>query len=90
MAISDIPSALAQYNANLDWQNNPASADLALQAIRYLFVNRAQRVGDVGSIFDYESLKSEKEALEKFLGATPRSNGRFRRVAATFNCGGIA
>jgi hypothetical protein len=92
MAIVDVPSALAQYNANLNWQGDPSSAALALQAIRFLLVNRFQRVGDQGAQFDYEKLESEKSALETFLGATTsRAFGRSRRVAAWLHStGGIS
>ena len=92
MAITDIPSALAQYTANLGWQSNQGSAELALEAVRYLLVNRMRRVGDQGAHFDYESLESEKKALEAFTGATMnRSFGRSRRVAACLHStGGIS
>lgn len=90
MAITDINSALAQYNANLSWQGDLASAQAALAAIRYLLVNRAQQIGDSNTTINYASLETEKKALETFLGATgPRSFGRTRRVTARFGEGGV-
>jgi hypothetical protein len=87
MALATVTDALAQYNANLSWHTSQASAELALEAVRFLLVNRAQRMGDQGSTLDYESLKDQLNSLEKFLGATsPRAFGRSRRVRASF-CG---
>lgn len=85
VAISSVADALAQYNANLGWQASQSSASLALEAVRFLLVNRAQRLDDQGSTLNFESLASEKTALEKFLGATiPRAFSRRRRVNADF------
>ena len=91
MAITDIPSALAQYAATLPWQQSRDRAELALDAVRYLLLNRIQHLSDAPTSMSYESLESEKKALERFLGATaPRSFGRSRRVGARFRLGGIA
>lgn len=85
MALASISDALAQYNANLSWQNSLASAQLALEAIRFLLVNRAEKMADQGSTIDFASLNTEKAALEKFLGATsPRAFGRKRTLRAEF------
>jgi hypothetical protein len=90
MALATVADALAQYNANVDWHSSRSSADLALQAIRFLLVNRAQRQEDVGSTLNYESLEQEKVALEQFLGATSsRAFGRRRRVGVSFRPSGI-
>ena len=89
MALGSITDALTQYNANLGWHQSPASAELALEAIRYLLVNRAKTMDDQGQKIDFESLTTEKAALEKFLGATnPRAFGRSRRNIASFGRGG--
>jgi hypothetical protein len=91
MAITSITSALAQYAAALPWQDSTESAKSALDAIRYLIVHRLQHLGDAQTNMSYETLKSEKEALEKFLGITsPRSGGRSRRNGMSFQSGGIA
>jgi hypothetical protein len=90
MAIADIPSALAQYAATLPWQASLASAQSALAAIEYLLVNRLQHLTDSATSMSYETLQSEKKALEKFLGATaPRAFGRSRRNGVSFSSGGI-
>jgi len=59
---------LAQYNNNLAWDGNPAKAALALEAIRWLLVNRPQSIsmGDKGQI-DYESLDKQANELKKFI-----------------------
>lgn len=86
MALTDIPSALAQYTASLPWQSSLANAQSALDAVRYLLINRGQNMSLQGVGLTYESLENEKKALEQFLGATaPRSFGRSRRVSAAFS-----
>lgn len=90
MALSSISAALAQYNASIPWHVSQATATAALEAVQYLLVNRAQRAGDRGSELNYESLEKEKEALEKFLGATaPRAFGRSRLNPAIFRGRGV-
>jgi hypothetical protein len=89
MPLSSITDALAQYNANIPWFGSQAAATAALEAIQFLLINRAQRMGDHGQDLNYESLNTEKAALEKFLGATaPRAFGRSRVNRARF--GGTA
>lgn len=84
MALSTIADALAQYNANLGWQTSRATAELALEAVRFLLVNRAQRMDDQGSSLNFESLADEKASIEKFLGATSsRAFGRRRTLTST-------
>lgn len=86
MAIASIEDAYTQYNANLSWQNSRSSADLALQAIRYLVANRAKMTADQGSQIDFESLGGEKIKLEAFLGVgSPRAFGRKRTLNARFS-----
>lgn len=90
MALASISDALAQYNANLSWQGSTSAAQSALEAIRYLLVNRAQRLDDQGSSLNFESLANEAKKLESFLGATaPRAFGRSRRVSPSYQPGGI-
>jgi hypothetical protein len=91
MAFANVNDALAQYAAALPWQQSLASAQSALDAVRYLLVARLQHLGDAQTTMSYETLESEKKALEKFLGATaPRSHGRSRRSGIAFRQGGIA
>jgi hypothetical protein len=86
MAIATVNDALAQYAANLSWQTSQASAQAALEAVRFLLINRPQRMDDNGSTMNFEQLEKEKAALEKFLGATaPRAFGRSRVNRATFS-----
>ena len=88
--ITSISDALAQYTAALPWQASTAAAQSALDAIRYLLVNRVQNLSDSQTGLSYESLESEKTALEKFLGVTtPRAFGRRRRNGVSFQSGGI-
>lgn len=90
MALATVSDALNQYNANLAWQSSRASAESALEAVRFLLVNRGQMVEDQGSRVNFESLTTEKAALEKFLGATSaRAFGRSRRVSPAFQDGGL-
>lgn len=92
MALASIDDALTQYAANAVWEGSQAAATAALEAVRYLLVNRARTINASGTTdVSYESLMSEKAALEKFLGATaPRAFGRFRRTTAAPCQGGIA
>jgi hypothetical protein len=60
-------NALAQYNDNLTWEGNAAKAALALEAIRWLLVNRPLRIAEGSRSLDYESLLAEKEKLESFV-----------------------
>lgn len=83
MAITDITSALTQYNANLNWnaQSTTASAQLALEAARFLVANRAQSMNHQETQINYEAMAGEVAKIETFLGATtPRAYGRTRRV----------
>lgn len=85
MALATISDALTQFNANLGWHLSRPSAELALEAIRFLLVNRPQRLEDAGSTLDFEALAAQATKIETFLGATaPRSFGRGRRNAIRF------
>ena len=90
MALATISDALTQFNANANWYGSQASAQLRLEAIEFLMVNRAQRMGDAGSQLDYESLAEQAQVLRKFLGAgAPRAFGRSRRTGVAFGREGI-
>lgn len=87
MAIASVDAALAQYNANLDWNTSQASAQLALEAVRYLIVNQPNSYAVAGRSItkNLPQLEKEQEALMKFLGVgAPRAFGRSRRVPASF------
>jgi hypothetical protein len=65
---STIADALAQYNDNLSWYGSPTKAAAALQAVRFLLVNRAMTLADGdGQSVNYASLEQEKTALEKYV-----------------------
>ena len=90
MSIVSIQDALTQYAAALPWQSSRANAQSALDAVRYLLVNRVQHLGDSQTQMSYQTLESEKKAIEKFLGVTaPRAFGRSRCTRASFCPGGI-
>lgn len=86
MAITSVDTALAQYNANLDWNLSQASAQLALEAVRYLIVNQpaVYSVGGRSITKNLPQLENEKKNIEKLLGVAPRAFGRSRRVGVDF------
>ena len=59
--------ALAQYNDNLDWQGSGTKARLALEAVRWLLINRPQNISENSRSLSYESLLDEKRRLEEFV-----------------------
>lgn len=72
--------AIDQYNDNLSWEGNPAKATLALEAVRFLEVNRpTQFTKDQGS-FTYAELQQTKAKLEAFVS---RSGSAVKRVLFT-------
>lgn len=84
--ITDVTSALAQYNANLDWNINPAHAQFALEAVRYLIVNQPLTMSCDGRTITKNLTQLEKEAdsLSAFIGVAPRANGRSRLLGSRF------
>lgn len=70
MALTSIDAALAQYAENALWNESAAKAALALEALRYLRLHRAQGMGHTGSSLNYEALESEAKKIEDFLGIT--------------------
>lgn len=74
---STISDALAQYNDNLSWEGDATKAAGALDAIRYLLINRPTAIQTNNRNINFESLVEEKRKLEKFLkhagGAVNRS-----------------
>ena len=65
---STITDAINQYNDNLSWEGSTTKAANALEAVRYLLVNRPSRIASNNRNIDFESLVEEKRKLEKFLG----------------------
>lgn len=64
---STLDDALAQYNDNLSWQGDATKAAAALEAVRFLLVNRPTRIASNNRNVDFESLAEEKRKLEKYL-----------------------
>jgi hypothetical protein len=78
---STYAEVLAQYNDNLDWDGNAVKAALALAAVRWLLVNRAQQNQISGRTTNYESLEMEKKKLEEYIAiaSTGRKISTFTR-----------
>lgn len=66
---STLADALAQYNNNLAWEGNTTKAAAALEAIRYILVNRPRVIATNNRNIDFESLREEKGRLEAFVDA---------------------
>lgn len=59
--------AIAQYNDNLNWEGSAAKAALALEAVRFLLINRPQSLSESNRSLSYESLLDEKRRLEEYV-----------------------
>lgn len=75
---STLTNALDQYNDNLSWEGDVAKAILALEALRYLRVNRPQATGRESVQISYIDLETEIAELKTFVtsnrsGASPRA-----------------
>ena len=64
---STISDAIDQYNDNLSWEGSATKAALALEAIRYLLINRPTEIATNNRNVNFESLAEEKRRLEKYL-----------------------
>ena len=64
---STITDALNQYNNNLAWEGDVTKAANALEAIRFLLVNRPTAIQTNNRNINFESLAEEKRKLEKYL-----------------------
>jgi len=67
---------IAQYNDNLSWEGDAAKAVLALEAVRWLLVNRPQSITTNNRTTDYSALEQEKKRLEDFVSAFGNSANR--------------
>ena len=75
---STLTTALAQYNDNLSWEGDVAKATLALEALRWLRVNRPQATGREAVSISYIDFEAEIADLKTFVkanqsGAAPRA-----------------
>ena len=66
---STLADALAQYNDNLSWEGDVTKATAALEAVRWLLINRAQTMAGGGQQLNYGSLENEKKKLEAFVSS---------------------
>lgn len=64
---SSLAEALAQYKDNLSWEGSPAKAVLALEAIRFILMERPSQLATAGRSLNYESLLSERSRLEQYV-----------------------
>jgi len=65
---STIADALGQYNNNLSWEGDITRATNALEAVRYILANRPKMIASGERNVNYDSLVSEKEKLEDYVG----------------------
>ncbi len=73
---STITDVLAQYNNNLSWEGSVTKAQAALEAIRWLLVNRPQNATTNGRTINFTALEQEKKQLEQFVGKFSSSVNR--------------
>lgn len=73
---STLTDALAQYNNNLSWQGDATKAAAALEAVRYILVNRPRVIASNNRNIDFESLRAEKERLETFVDSQQAQSSR--------------
>lgn len=65
---STLDDALAQYNDNLSWDGDVTKAQNALEAVRWILVNRPNIVATNSRNISFESLAAEQVKLESFVG----------------------
>jgi len=73
---STIADALAQYNNNLSWEGSVTKAAAALEAIRFILVNRPAIVASNNRSVNFESLAAEKIKLEEYIAHAGSSVNR--------------
>lgn len=77
---STLTDALAQFNNNLAWDNDTVKAAAALEAVRWLLVNRGQDITQGPERLTFETLKDMEKKLEAFVssaGATTTNSAPF-------------
>ncbi len=73
---STLQNALDQYNDNLSWEGDAVKAAAALEAVRYILVNRPRIVATNDRNINFDSLAAEKERLEAYITATQAQSSR--------------
>ncbi|HAL44843.1 MAG TPA: hypothetical protein DCP47_02840 [Phycisphaerales bacterium] len=81
---STMAEVLAQYNDNLSWDGDAAKAALALEAVRWLLVNRPAEFAINNHSTKYSMLEAEKKRLEEFISI---SSSTARSRICTFTRG---
>lgn len=76
---STYDDAIAQYNNNLSWEGSAIKAAAALEAIRWLLVNRPQSTSRAGRSMNYASLEAEKTRLEAVVSSASANRTSFAR-----------
>lgn len=76
MTTLNITTALTQYNENLDWDTSVTKARLALSALRFLRVNRAQNLSHVNSGLTYAAIDAEIKEILEYLNTADTTLGR--------------
>jgi len=74
---STVATALAQYNDNLAYDGNLTKALAALEAVRFLLMNRAKIMSEGAANLHFEELAEERKRLVAFVNAastTARTN----------------
>lgn len=73
--------AINQYNDNLSWDGNPAKAALALEALRFLKVNRPTQFSrESGSSFSYSTIDADIAKLEAYVSRSGSAASGKRRT----------
>ena len=75
---STLDDALDQYNDNLLWEGNITKAQKALEAARYILVNRPKVIASGVRNINFESILTEKARLEAYVGGFSSAVNRVR------------
>lgn len=75
---STISDALAQYNDNLSWEGNATKAAAALEALRWLRINRPQAGSREGVSLNYAEISEEIARLERFVNSQSSATASIR------------
>ena len=67
---------LAQYNDNLLWEGDITKAQNALEAIRWLLINRPQQATHNGRTLNYAELSDETRRIAAFVSLQGSSVNR--------------
>lgn len=73
---STLQDALDQYNDNLAWDGDSAKAAAALEAVRFILINRPRIIATNNRTVNFDALTDEKQKLEAFVGVTATQTSR--------------